>query len=321
MLELNRGCRRLFGRRRRARNRGFWLGRISGIVVGLILAAGTLAACGSDAPLADLGHMTERWIAAAPDAPITTATPPAAAPIGLLATNGPKTIEWVNDELGSGSSASPTSPEEIVSFVWSRSNRQDRYVQASRTEILAALPAVEIPTLIPDKVAFITSQLIFDPATGGLASDAAAAFGFWSEKPYTKSRTVSQLAVLMVAIDEPLPDPVVPDTIGVPAPELVSDRCERLAGGAVLDCTRVMLQDGCPAWSLEVTDGWRLVWSERSYTYDLFVRNAAGADLLARMAGSCEGLAPGVSVLAGGERPEGEPAESESNPAPQATDS
>ena len=290
-------------------------------MIGLILAAGTLAACGSDAPLADLGTMTERWIAAAPDAPITTAPPAALAPIGLLAANGPKTIEWVNDELGNGSSVLPNSPEEIVRFVWSRGTRQDRYVQASRTEILAALPAVEVPTLIPDQVAFITSQLVFDPATGELASDAAAAFGFWSEKPYTKSRTVSQLAVLMVAIDEPLPDPVVPDTIGVPAPAPVGDRCEQLADGAVRDCTRVMLEGGCPAWSLEVTDGWRLVWSERSYTYDLFVRNATGADLLARMAGSCEGLAPGVSVLAGAEGAEGEAVESETNPAPQATDS
>jgi hypothetical protein len=297
------------------------LGRISGIAVGLVLAAGTLAACGSDAPLADLGHMTERWIAAAPDAPITTSPPPAAAPLGLLATNGAETVEWVNDELGNGPPAVSPSPDEIVNFVWSRSNGQDRYVQASRIEILAALPALEVPLLIPDKVSFITSQLIFDPATGELASDAAAAFGFWSEKPYTKSRTVSQLAVLMVAIEEPPPAPVVPDTIGVPAPEPVGDRCERLTDAAVRDCTRVTLQDGCPAWSLEVTDGWRLVWSEHSYTYDLFVRNAADADLLTRMAGSCEGLAPGVSVLAGAEGPEGEPAESESNPAPQATDS
>ena len=140
-------------------------------MVGLILAAGLLAGCGSDAPLADLGHMTERWIAAAPDAPAATSAPPSAAPIGLLATNGPKSIAWVNDGLGSDVAA-PTSPGEAIQVVWARSNRQDRYVQASRSEILAALPQLEVPTLVPDEVAFITSQLIFDPATGELASDA-----------------------------------------------------------------------------------------------------------------------------------------------------
>jgi hypothetical protein len=296
------------------------LGKGSGIVVGLILAAGLLAGCGSDAPLADLGHMTDRWIAAAPDAPAATSAPPAAAPIGLLATNGPKSIEWVNDGLGSDVAA-PTSPGEAIQVVWARSNRQDRYVQASRSEILAALPQLEVPTLVPDEVAFITSQLVFDPATGELASDVSAAFGFWSDKPYTKSRTVSQLAVLMVAIEEPLPAPVVPDTIGVPAPAPTTNRCDRLAGGAVTDCNAVTLEDGCPAWSLAVTDGWRLVWSEHRYSYDLFVRDAADADLLIRMAGSCGDLPGEVSVLAGADEPAGEPAESETIPPPQATDS
>lgn len=265
--------------------------------------------------------MSERWIAAAPQTPTTSAFSPAAtsAPLGLLATNGPKKIDWVNDELGAGP-ATTTSPEETVKSVWSRSNRQDRYVQASRMEILAALPALQVPTLVPDKVAFVTSQLIFDPATGELARDAVAAFGFWSDKPYTKSRTVSQLAVLMVAIDEPAPDPVVPDTIGVPEPVPVEDRCDRLVDGTVRACTRLLLDDGCPAWSLEVTDGLRLVWSEQAYTYDLFVRGAVDVGLLSRMAGSCEQPAA-VSVLAGSEGPEAEPAGSETNASPTATDS
>jgi hypothetical protein len=62
---------------------------------------------------------------------------------------------------------------------------------------------------------------------------------------------------------------------------------------------------------LDVFNGWRLVWSEHGYTYDLFVRNAGNADLLARMAGSSHELAPVVSVLAGPGVPQGSPAESE----------
>ena len=277
-------------------------------MVGLVLAASLLAGCGSDAPLAGMGHMTERWIAAAPDPTVATTTPQlVAAPTGLLASGGAKTVTWVNDDLGDLSPAAPASPEEVINAVWSRSNRQDRFVQASRSEIAAALPAVEVPELVPENVAFVTSQLVFDPSTGLLASDTVAAFGFWSDKPYTKSRSVSQLAVLMVAVDEPAPDPVVPDTIGVSEPPPADDHCEELSDGTVEACARVTLEDGCPAWSLDVTNGWRLVWSERGYTYDLFVRNADTADLPARMAGSCENLEPVESVLAGSNETVGAP--------------
>jgi hypothetical protein len=295
--------------------KGMWLGKgRSSTMVVLVLATALLAGCGSDAPLADLGHMTERWIAAAPE-PTTTTTfaPSVVAPVGLLATSGSKTIDWVNDELGDRSRTVPASPEETILAVWSRSNRQDQYVQASRTEILAALPGLGVPTLIPENVAFVTSQLIFDPSTGGLSSPAAA-FGFWSEKPYTKSRSVAQLAVLMVAIDEPIPEPVVPDTIGVPEAPAGPSRCDELTDSTVQECAQVTLEDGCPAWSLAAADGWRLVWSEHGFTYDLFVRNAGNADLLARMASSCEDLVPVVSVLAGPDDGQGSSAGNETEP-------
>ncbi len=253
--------------------------------------------------------MTERWIEAALDPTVaTTTTRVVAVPSGLLAASTAKTVAWVNDDLGDLSPAAPATPEEVINAVWSRSNRQDRFVQASRSEIAAALPAVEVPELVPENVAFVTSQLVFDPSTGLLAPNTVAAFGFWSDKPYTKSRSVSQLAVLMVAVDEPTPEPVVPDTIGVPEPPPVDDRCEELADGTVEACAQVTLEDGCPAWSLDVTDGWRLVWSEGGYTYDLFVRNADTADLAAQMAGSCENLEPVESVLAGPNETVGAPA-------------
>ncbi len=280
----------------------------------MVLAAFLLAGCGTDAPLAGMGHMTERWIAAAPDPTTTTTLPVVAAPVGLLATNGGETIEWVNDDLGQLPLPTTSSPEEVIGLVWSRSNREDRYVQASRSEIMAALPAVEVPELIPEQVAYVTSQLVFDPTTGTLGSEAVAAFGFWSDKPYTKSRSVSQMAVMTVSLDEPALEPVVPDTIGVPESPADDERCRDLMDSTVEECTKLVLEDGCPAWSLELTDGWRLVWSEHGYTYDLFVRNADAPDLLARMAGSCKQLTPVQSVLAGADTPTGAPAGSGSEP-------
>jgi hypothetical protein len=254
-----------------------------------------MAGC-AGAPLSNVGHMTERWIAALPDhAPTSTAAVPA--PVGLQSSDGVKPAVWVNDVLGDPLSILP---QEVIAAVWARSNRQDRYVQASRSEIAVALPGLGFPDLLPVNVAFVTSQLVFDPTTGRLSSDAVAAFGFWSVKPYSKSRSAAQLAVLMVANTEESPEPFVVDTMGVLGEPQAEPRCDGLAGSDVEECTAVTLSDGCPAWSLNLTNGWRLVWSERGYEYDLFVRNAGDGDLLARMAGSCRELArglPAVSVV------------------------
>jgi hypothetical protein len=262
------------------------------LLIVLLSAGGALAGC-SDAPLSDMGHLTQRWIAAAPET--TAPAPPvtAPAPLGLLATDGSRAIEWVNDELGDPSSVVPA---EAIAEVWARSSQEDRYVQASRSEISAALPGLVFPELIPQNVAFVTSQLVFDPSTGRLSPDTKAAFGFWSVTPYSKSRSVAQLAVLMVSATPEPAEPAVVDTIGVPESSPGSTRCDDLAGSTVEDCKAMFLEDGCPAWSVEVTDGWRLVWSERGYEYDLFVRSAANIDLLAQMAGSCEELRPTISA-------------------------
>ncbi len=262
-------------------------------MVGALFAGLLLASC-SDAPLSQMGQLTERWIAAAPQPTTPVPTPATPAPLGLLAIDGAVTVEWVNDELGVPQF---TLPEQVVAGVWQRSNREDRYLQASRAEIAAALPGLEFPELIPENVAFITSQLIFEPSTGQLSSDTLAAFGFWSVKPYSQNRSVAQLAVLMVSEAEAPEQPVVADTIGVPEPA-VETRCKELGGSTVEDCQATTLADGCRAWSLDVTDGWRLVWSAHGYEYDLFVRSASNTDLLARMAGSCSDLAPAPSVAA-----------------------
>lgn len=264
-------------------------------MVGLLLGGLLLAAC-SDAPLARMGNLTERWIAAAPDstaASAPTTTGMVSSPIGLFASDGHLRAEWVNDQLGDSATTLPA-----VDAAWDRSNRRDRYVQASRSEIAAALPGLEFPALIPADVAFITSQFVFDPATGELSSDTQAAFGFWSVQPYSRSRSAGQQAVLTVAVDQPTPDLGGGNSIGENENPPGETRCDEPTGSTIEDCEAVTLPDGRPAWSFQATDGWRLVWSERGYEYDLFVRKAAGVDFLVSMAASLEGLAPASPTLA-----------------------
>jgi hypothetical protein len=269
------------------------------LLVGLVLAG-----CG-ESPLSNLGDVSGGWLSASP-------TPPTTAPVSVLAepvqvnlyrAGADAEIDWVNDRLGDPRSSHPA---DAIAHVWSRSSKEDRYVQASRSEIAVALPGLQFPNLIPENVEYITSQLVFEPGTGLLSDEAIAAFGFWSAEPYSKSRSVAQLAVLMVSPDPTPSEVIVPDTIGVPDDPPEDTRCEDLTRSTVKNCVPMTLENGDPAWSLKVSNGWRLVWQGHGYEYDLFVRNAANTDVLARMAGSVEDLAsPFVGVVAG------EPAENQ----------
>jgi hypothetical protein len=111
---------------------------------------------------------------------------------------GATDILWVNDDIGP---AQPLDdPQAVISTVW---NRQlgSRFVQASRAEIAKALPTIRFPEAVPEAVRWVTSQLVYDPATGLLDADTSSAFGFWTVEPYTADS--GQLAVLRVG---PAPD-------------------------------------------------------------------------------------------------------------------
>lgn len=271
----------------------------------LLLVGAFLAGCG-ETPLANLGEVSDEWLSAreSPTTPVTF-TVTNRPSISLSAPDADVVVDWVNDVLGDPVSSHPA---DAVAAVWSRSNKQDRYVQASRFEIAAALPGLQFPKLLPLRVGYITSQLVFEPATGNLGDGVVAAFGFWSEEPYSKSRSVAQLAVLTVAPDPTPADEVVPDTIGVPDDPPEDTRCEDLTGSTGENCLPMRLENGDPAWSLEVANGWRLVWQAHGYEYDLFVRNAANTDVLARMAASVEHLA---SPIVEADDISGEPVENE----------
>ena len=99
---------------------------------------------------------------------------------------------WANDDLGDGGLSEPL---VVIRGVWSR-QIGSRFVQASRGEIAAAMPTIRFPSLVSEDVNWITSQLVFEPATGELDGNTSVAFGLWSVEPY--SVTEGQLGVLRV---------------------------------------------------------------------------------------------------------------------------
>jgi hypothetical protein len=65
-------------------------------------------------------------------------------------------VEWVNDGLGA-----PEPGEDPVARVLERRSSFERFVQASRFEITAALPGIRFPEVLPSDVRFVTSQLVY----------------------------------------------------------------------------------------------------------------------------------------------------------------
>jgi hypothetical protein len=150
-----------------------------------------LAACGEAGPLDGLGDRSTEWAREAVDATTTTEARVVfqVANQGLV---GSGDLLWTNDDLGD-----PTITEAplVIRSVWDR-QIGSRFVQASRAEIAGALPTIRFPNLVSEDVNWITSQLVFDSATGQLDSTTSAAFGLWTVEPYTVSE--GQLGVLRV---------------------------------------------------------------------------------------------------------------------------
>jgi hypothetical protein len=147
-------------------------------------------------------------------------------------------VAWANDELGADTGG--LEGIELLSAVWARGDGISPFIQASRTEIAAALPGIEFPQLVPGQVTHISSQLVFDVQSVVLDPTTAAAFGMWVGEPYELPRTEAQLAVLRVGLRSP----------GDPAPG--------------------------EFFSFQVSEGRELTWTERDYVYQLFCRTGVG---------------------------------------------
>ena len=90
-------------------------------------------------------------------------------------------VNWWNDNIEGEANGEKA---YIVAKVWERSPQQ-RFHQASRREIVQALPNIGFPGVVPEDVGFVTSQLVYDTASATLDSQFSAAFGMWPVEPYS----------------------------------------------------------------------------------------------------------------------------------------
>jgi hypothetical protein len=239
-------------------------------LIGAVLALSLLVACG-ESPLNSLGSRSSSWI----NEPklITTTVPEVDAPRFVDST----VLQWSNDEIVS---ESLVTPEVVVAAVFAR-REGDRFIQASRFEIAAAIPDVSFPRVMPYGAEWVSSQLVVENS-GRLSAEPSAAFGIWSAEPYTRSRSVAQMAVLRVAND-----PESAAELAEPGAEL---SCARFAERTTDECALVTIE-GRDIWRLSASGGTTLIWFEGPYRYELFGRTFIPFDVLEEMAAETMPLA------------------------------
>jgi hypothetical protein len=225
----------------------------------ILVCALALSAC-SESSLSELGGRSSAWIGTNESA---SAEGPAVAGQGVVRS---VEVDWVNDDLGSA--ASIGSPEEVLAGVVARTTGPDRYIQASRLEIAAALPGLAFPDLLPSEVVAITSQIVVASNRERLDDEVFAAFGLWTVEPYTKSRSVGQRGTFTVTGIQP------------------ESACERFAAGAIAACTTETIGDH-ETVRIDAESGQTWVWFDDAYEYQLFLRgplenNAETADFMVR---------------------------------------
>jgi hypothetical protein len=228
-----------------------------------------LAACGEN-PLESIGSRSSDWINE-PTVPTTVAVV-TTTPTVVAADR----LKWANDGI---ESANLDDQAAVIQEVFGR-REGDRFIQASRFEIAAALPEVAFPGLAPSGAEWVSSQLVIDN-DGTVASDPSAAFGIWSAEPYTRSRSVAQMAVMRVSTDP------------VAAEEVASEpepTCERFDDRTADECEVIRIGDR-PTWLLGETGGSTLIWFNREYRYELFGRSFVPVPILREMSAQMRPLA------------------------------
>lgn len=239
-------------------------------LIGVVVLGVVVAACG-DSPLQIMGERSAEWINE-PEV-VTTTLPPVTTPRFVDI----EELQWANDGL-----VNPNLGDRgaLIATVFER-REGDRFIQASRDEIAAALPEVQFPAVAPFGAEWISSQLVIEN-NGTLSRDPTAAFGIWSAEPYTRSRSVAQMAILRVIID--------PETAAEIAAAGEDISCARFADRATNVCETLNL-DGRQVWKLVGSGGVTLIWFAGDYRYELFGRNYVPADDLNEMASNTIALA------------------------------
>ena len=138
------------------------------------------SACGEAGLLDGLGDRSALVVHGDTSTTTSTTEPQQAdAPLGSIRASD---VVWYNDGM---SNEGIGEPSFVIATVWGRGDGITSVIQASRREIAAALPGIQFPELLPDRVGWITSQLVYDAASGTLGRDTAAQFGLWHLEPYT----------------------------------------------------------------------------------------------------------------------------------------
>ena len=227
------------------------MSRLSLQFVGVLAIAIVATACG-ESPLESVGQRSSEWINE-PEV-TTTARVVVTVPVSI----GVERLLWSNDEIVTQNLFDPVL---LVSEVFAR-REGDRFIQASRAEISTMLPDVRFPARAPFGAEWVTSQLVIDNS-GELSDDPSAAFGIWSAEPYTRSRSVAQIAILRVSNDKETAT-----EIAEPGEET---SCARFAETTTSSCEIFNVSD-LTVWSLTSNQGTTLVWFEGLYRYELFGR-------------------------------------------------
>lgn len=237
--------------------------------VALAAVALALAACGGS-PLESLGLRSSDWINE-PTVPTTIAVV-TTTPTVIASDN----LQWANDDI---ETANLGDHAALLAEVFDR-REGDRFIQASRYEIAAALPEISFPAVVPPAAKWVSSQLVFDN-DGSLALDPTVAFGIWSAEPYTRSRSVAQMMVLRVATDPVAADEV---TSGE-----VDASCARFAERSTQECELLTIADR-PTWVLDAASGATLIWFDGQYRYELFGRSFVPIDVLEDMVADMDSI-------------------------------
>lgn len=237
---------------------------------GMLLLVGiiALAGCG-ESPLSSLGQRSSEWVT---DPTIVTTTT-VVTTVALVAKADE--LVWFNDELG----LPDPDPESVVALVFAR-REGDRFIQASRAEIGAALPGVQFPTRFPPLAEFVTSQLVIENS-GEISDDPSAAFGIWTAEPYTRSRSVGQMIIIRVYRDAETAA-----EIQLPDADL---SCTRFSDGTADTCD---VEDiaGNKTWIVKNGSGSTLIFFDTTYRYELFGRPFASVEALRQTVASMEPL-------------------------------
>ena len=229
------------------------------------LLAVVVTACGG-APLASVGNRSSEWI----NEPKVTTTmrPNVEAPRFTESED----LRWFNDDIESASLVSGSDRDAVIAEVFGR-REGDRFVQASRYEIVAVVPEVEFPLKVPYGAEWVSSQLVVE-SNGRLSGEPVVAFGVWSAVPYTRSRSVAQMVILTVSND-----PVAAEELSRPESTAT---CGRFAENETDECV-ILRIDGKDVWKLISSGGNTLIWFSGVFRYELFGRAFVPADVLEEM--------------------------------------